>query len=270
MKYKLIDGLRRAGVLRFADWVKYWLHRARVFAANLEFKRSNPEFRLPPLDLAFDAYNNVDWNHYKRVGKLHAGVFSNIVDRRTTARDLSILEWGCGPGRLIRHMNELLDGRSLQLTGADYNKRTIDWCRKNLPGIDFLRNDLMPPLAVADDQYDVVYCFSVFTHLSEDAQKAWTAELRRVLKPGGLLICSTHGDQYRHLLTSKVDVDTYEAGSVVIKGKYVEGKKWYLAIHPEKFVKDVLLADFGDITRIYVGEDKQLLQDVWTGIKPSG
>jgi SAM-dependent methyltransferase len=270
MKYKLIDGLRRTGVLRFANWVQYCLHRVNVFTANREFKRNNPEFRLPPLDLAFDAYNNVDWNFYRRVGKLHASVFADIMDRRTTAGDLSILEWGCGPGRLIRHMSELLDDRSLQLTGSDYNERTIDWCQKNLSGIHFLRNDLMPPLAVADDQFDVIYCFSVFTHLSEDAQKAWTAELRRVLKPGGLFVCSTHGDEYRHLLTSKDEVDAYEAGSVVVKGKYVEGKKWYLAIHPKKFVKDVLLSDFSEIAQIDVGEDKQLLQDVWVCIKPSG
>lgn len=270
MKYKLLDGLRRTGVLRFADWVQYWLHRIRVFSANLKFKRGNPGFELPPPDLAFDAYNNVDWNHYKRVGELHASVFADIVSRHAVAGNLSVFEWGCGPGRLIRHMDGLLDGYTLQLTGSDYNDRTIDWCRENLPGIQFLKNDLMPPLPIADDQFDVAYCFSVFTHLSENAQRAWAAELRRVLKPGGLFICSTHGDEYRHLLASKDDLDSYAAGKVVVKGKYVEGKKWYLAIHPENFVRNCLLADFCDITRAEVGPDKQLLQDVWVSIKPSG
>lgn len=267
-RYKLIDGLRTMGVLKFADRVNYYLHRISMLRANLDFKRSNPGFRLPPPDLAFDAYNNVDWNSYKRVGKLHASVFADIVKRSTQAGELSILEWGCGPGRLIRHMNELLNGYSLQLTGSDYNERTIDWCRKYLPGIHFVQNEFMPPLPFADDQYDVVYCFSVFTHLSEEAQKNWAAELRRLLKPGGLFMCSTHGDEYRHLLTSKDDVDTYEAGDVVVKGKYAEGKKWYLAIHPEKFVRNVLLQGFIDVTRAEVSQDKQLLQDVWVGLKP--
>ena len=258
-----MDALRRAGALKFADWLKYWLHRACMLPSNTAFKQRNPCFRLPPPDLAFDAYNNVDWNNYKGIGKLHAGVFADVVKRHTESGELAVLEWGCGPGRLIRHMHELLDTYSLQLTGTDYNKRTIDWCRKGLPEIEFLQNELMPPLSFDDEQYDVIYCFSVFTHLSAEAQEAWAAELRRLLKPGGLFICSTHGENYRHLLTSDADFHSYEAGDVVVKGRYVEGKKWYLAIHPEKFVRDVLLKGFAGIDRVKVSEDKQLSQDVW-------
>jgi len=97
LKYKFIDGLRATGVLRFADWVKYWLHRGSVLPANFEFKRSNPGFQLPPHDLAFDAYNNVNWNNYKRLGRLQASVFADIVKQNTQSEELSILEWGCGP-----------------------------------------------------------------------------------------------------------------------------------------------------------------------------
>ena len=64
--------------------------------------------------------------------------------------------------------------------------------------------------------------------------------------------------------------DTYEAGEVVLKGKYVEGKKWYLAIQPEKFVRSVLLQGFSNVSRAKVSQDKQLLQDVWVGTKPCG
>ena len=109
LKYKLIDDLRAAGLLKFADWIKFWLHRFSMLPANMEFKRNNPGFELPPPDLAFDAYNNVDWDSYKRVGKIHASVFADIIKRNTQRSELTILEWGCGPGRLIRHMSELLD-----------------------------------------------------------------------------------------------------------------------------------------------------------------
>ncbi|MFK8049339.1 MAG: class I SAM-dependent methyltransferase [Halioglobus sp.] len=268
IKYKIIDTLRATGTLKFVDWGKYWLHRINVLPANIRFKRNNPDFPLPPPDLAFDAYNGVDWHNYRDVGAVHASIFADIVKRTHPPGELSILEWGCGPGRLIRNMRGLFDGYNLQLTGTDYNPRTIEWCSKNLPEIDFHLNELMPPLPFPDEQYDLVYCFSVFTHLSEEAQKAWAAELKRLVKPGGVFICTTHGEDCRHLLTSQEDIDTYEAGQVVLKGKYVEGKKWYLAVHPERFVREVLMAGFTDVNREILGEDKSIMQDVWAGTKP--
>jgi len=269
LKYRLIDLLRATRILEFADWSKYWLHRATMTPANRAFERAHPDFALPPPDLSFDAYNCVDWATYERSGRLHAGIFADIVSERFPAGALSILEWGCGPGRLIRHWQDLLQDYELRLTGADYNPRTIDWCKEHLSDIRFVQNELMPPLLIEDEEFDVAYCFSVFTHLSADSQRAWSRELLRVLKPGGLLICTTHGDRCRHLLTSQEDVRRYDAGEVVIKGKYVEGKKWYLAIHPERFVEDDLLRDYRDVGRIEVGDDKQMKQDVWVASKPA-
>jgi hypothetical protein len=38
----------------------------------------------------------------------------------------------------------------------------------------------------------------VFTHLDERLQLAWLAELKRILKPGGLLIATIHGTFYSY------------------------------------------------------------------------
>lgn len=267
-KYKILDGLRAAGVLRLVDSLHYWMKRYELSGTNAEFIRNNPGFPVPPHDLAFDAYNSFDWRYYKLYGKAHAKIFSDTVKKCIPPGELAVLEWGCGPGRLIRHWDDLLPAYSLKMTGSDYNGRTIDWCRDNLPGYEFVKNELTPPMALNDDQFDVVYCFSVFTHLSWEAQQAWAQELRRLLKPGGVFICTTHGDRCRHLLTKKTDIDAYEAGEVVLKGHYVEGKKWYLSFHPEKFVRESLLAGYTDISKVDVTQDDSLLQDVWVGRKP--
>ena len=53
-------------------------------------------------------------------------------------------------------------------------------------------NDDKPPLPESNDTFDLVYCGSVFSHLTDWAP--WLLELRRcVLKPGGALVASLHG-----------------------------------------------------------------------------
>jgi SAM-dependent methyltransferase len=268
MKYKLLNLIRLLGMLGFMDGAKFWLSRALFRGYNNRFIKAHPEFELPPHSLAFDAYNKVDWEDYHDVGLLHAGVLADIIKDNCADHELNILEWGCGPGRIIRHIRILMQTRRVQLTGTDYNRETITWCSKYLPGIEFTDNELMPPLTFDDSQFDVTYNFSVLTHLSEGAQKAWVDELWRILKPGGLLICTTHGHQYTHLLTRPEEHQRYQQGEVVVQDRYAEGKKWFLSIHPEQFVKESLLKSFTGIQRVAVPARSKMLQDVWIARKP--
>ena len=41
--------------------------------------------------------------------------------------------------------------------------------------------------------FDAVTAYSVFTHLTEQAQVAWLAEIHRILAPGGVFAASIHG-----------------------------------------------------------------------------
>lgn len=41
--------------------------------------------------------------------------------------------------------------------------------------------------------FDLVFAYSVFSHLSEETHEKWLEEFRRILKPGGLLIVTTWG-----------------------------------------------------------------------------
>ena len=268
-KYRLIHRVRRLGLLGLADRVKLGLARVLTRRRNQQFRRTHPDFAVPPDDLAFDAYNSLDWQHYRDGGRRQAEIFATLIARHCAAPKLRVLEWGCGPGRLIRNMTALLGERAGSLTGADYNPRTIAWCRANLPGIAFAENALLPPLPFADASFDAVYCFSVFTHLSEPVQLAWAAELRRVLAPGGLLVCTTHGDHYRYLLTDVGEQRRYATGHVVEQAKYREGRKWFFALHPPAHVRSTLLADYADVAPARPPAAAGILQDVWIARKPS-
>lgn len=267
MKYKLINIIRALGLLKVADTFKYWIARLAISRKNRKFRKEFPGFPVPPYDLAFDAYNHVDCYKYRESGLHHAEVFAQIIRRHQEKEALKVFEWGCGPGRLIRHIAKLLEDKKIELVGCDYNLKTIRWCQETLPGISFVHNELMPPLSFPDHHFDVIYNFSVFTHLSEAAQDAWIKELFRVLKPGGLFICTTHGENYRYLLTTKSERARYESGEVVVQGGYREGKKWFFSIHPAAYVKNSLLRDFHGVHSYPVDRETGMLQDVWVGKK---
>jgi SAM-dependent methyltransferase len=269
LKYQLIQFIRSLGMLKSADRVKFYLNRLKNERKNKQFIQDYADFSVPPYELAFDAYNHIDWYEYREGGLLHAQVFADIISEYKEVKEtLSILEWGCGPARLIRHLSQLLNSYSLHLTGTDYNLETIHWCKKNIEDIEWIHNQLMPPLAIKANRFSVIYNFSVFTHLSEEVQIAWVKELWRILQSGGLFICSTHGSNYQYLLTKKEEIEKYNVGELVIQDQYSEGKKWFFAIHPEKFVKDTLLKDFVNVRLYPLAKSANMLQDIWIAEKP--
>jgi SAM-dependent methyltransferase len=77
--------------------------------------------------------------------------------------------------------------------GCDIDPDTIKWCRQNLHRGRFVTNGFEPPLPYPDGHFDVATGYSVFTHLHREAQRAWLAEMRRVVAPGGLLVTSVCG-----------------------------------------------------------------------------
>lgn len=101
------------------------------------------------------------------------------------------LDFGAGCGRLIL----ALRGRHprLRLTACDVDARAMDWGERRVDGCRWVRNEPLPPSPFEADAFDLVWCGSVFTHLDEDRQDRWLQELRRVLKPGGLLVATVHG-----------------------------------------------------------------------------
>lgn len=101
----------------------------------------------------------------------------------------SILDWGCGAGRMSRYLPQ---GGPV-LTGIDIDPDNIETCRRTLPFARFHHVELLPPTPFADGSFDLVFGLSVLTHLDEPVQDAWLAELQRITAPGGLALLSVQG-----------------------------------------------------------------------------
>jgi SAM-dependent methyltransferase len=103
----------------------------------------------------------------------------------------SALDWGCGPGRVLGH---LLDAAPhLAISGADTDAGSVEWVRQQGTRARLEVIGVDPPMPFDDGEFELVVSHSVLTHLNADDQRAWLAELARVLGVGGVFVTSTHG-----------------------------------------------------------------------------
>ncbi|MGI4955422.1 MAG: methyltransferase domain-containing protein [Janthinobacterium lividum] len=103
----------------------------------------------------------------------------------------AILDWGCGHGRVTRHL--LHHWPAADVFGADVDAENIAWCRANMHRGTFVAVPLLPPTPLPAAHFDAVVAVSVMTHLTAATQQAWLGELHRILKPGGVALL-TFGD----------------------------------------------------------------------------
>jgi SAM-dependent methyltransferase len=178
-----------------------------------------------------------------------------------------VLDWGCGPGRVVRHWKGLLGGNGVVM-GTDYNERYVAWCKSHLKESQFLLNRLDPPLDMGDGSADLIYGLSIFTHLSEERHHTWAGELYRVLGPGGVLVLTVQGDGSRYKLLP-AEQERYNRGELVVRGYQKEGHRLYAAFQPPAFMR-LLFGRFAVLRHITGGEPGGLdgMQDTWVLQKP--
>jgi SAM-dependent methyltransferase len=264
-RHAIANVLRKTRLLGLADAGLLGWNLIRKLPRNVRFHARQPGFPFPPARLAFDAYGHVDHRIYFETGERDARMIADIVNRDVPGERVRVCEWGCGPGRVIRHLHKALRHRTVEIFGTDYNDTTIESCRANLPQITFRRNELSPPLPFGDGILDCVYALSVFTHLSEAKHFEWMRELHRVLRPGGILILTTHSDAAADRLLP-AESEAYAAGKLVVRGDIKEGKKWYLAYQPPAFVRNELLKDW-EVLSHAPAQFFRATQDVWVARK---
>jgi len=164
-----------------------------VHTFRCDWARERMPGRLPP-DSVMDRAGGVTNYLEHGVGALGL-VLTNLAIAKSPTSFERILDWGCGAGRIARHLAQVLDPNRVH--GCDIDREAVAWAQQNLPGARFDRVEPYPPTHYPDEFFDGVYGISVMTHLDEAAQRLWLEELQRITQPGAALLLSVIGDKLR-------------------------------------------------------------------------
>jgi SAM-dependent methyltransferase len=176
----------------------------------------------------------------------------------------ALLDFGCGCGRILRHWRDL---EGVEVFGCDYNPRLADWAARHLPHASATRNGLAPPAPFPDERFGAIYAISVFTHFSPELQTAWMADLVRMLRPGGRLLFTTHGEPMATVLLPE-ERARFDRGELVVRFDDETGSNLCNAFHPEAWVRTTLTQGL-DVQVFRPGGDDGLgRQDIWVVRKP--
>ena len=127
---------------------------------------------------------NFTWTLLGAFGELTAG---SIESAR-------VLDFGCGWGRLTRMLAKYV--REDRLYGVDPDEHVLSMCRQHGVHGTFARSDPIPKSLPFDESFELIFAFSVFTHLSEITAKTAVPTLRRYQSDNGLLAVTIRPVEY--------------------------------------------------------------------------
>lgn len=110
-----------------------------------------------------------------------------VLRHNGLADGMAVYDLGCGCGRTAQALRR--SGWRGRYTGADVVPELLEELALRCPGYATVLN-VTPTIAAPDASLDMVFHWSVFTHLFPAEAYLYTAEAFRVLKPGGRMVFS--------------------------------------------------------------------------------
>jgi len=101
------------------------------------------------------------------------------------------LDFGCSSGRLVRVLSAAYP--EVRWHGCDPNAAAVEWASGAYPRVRLFRSGDSPPLDLPDGSLDLVCAISIWSHFAPGLGLLWFEEMRRLIRPGGHLVCTTHG-----------------------------------------------------------------------------
>jgi SAM-dependent methyltransferase len=149
----------------------------------------------------------VEEQHWWHVGMREITVA--LLRERLAGGHLSLLDAGCGTGGFLAWATA--QGSFDRVAGVDISAEAVELARGAVPGAELYVGPVHD-LPFEDSSFDVAVLNDVLQHVDEDEVDAGLRELRRVLRPGGVLLVRTNGG--RHARRERADWRLYDAGSL--------------------------------------------------------
>lgn len=145
---------------------------------------------------------------YDRVAEDYAGHFQDELDNKPFDRKLldwlaekvvtlgTICDMGCGPGQIARYLSD----HGAEACGIDLSPEMVKQAQTLNPGISFQQGDMLSLTGISDNSFGGIAAFYSIIHIPRPSLNQALAELKRVLRPGGILLLTFHiGQETVHM-----------------------------------------------------------------------
>lgn len=174
------------------------VRRGRLFLLDLQDLRDKIAGRYNPL-IPPRRLRQIIWGDFERGGNQDLELFKTLVGLRP---EESVLEIGCGPGRMAVALARFLGGQG-RYEGTDIDQTFIQWCKEHItpryPNFHFTHADVFNKaynpggrvparkytFPYSDNSFDFVFLMSVFTHMLPEDVKHYLLQIARVMKASG-------------------------------------------------------------------------------------
>lgn len=171
-------------------------------------------------------------------GANSANKVRRLIDRWANkgTSPLTILEFAAGYGAVTRHATKSLEPHILH--SCDIHPQANAFLADVL-GVRAVASNQVPEDLVLPTRYDAVFALSFFSHMPNSTWRRWLMRLYGALKPGGILIFTTHGitsmahfphatlDQsgfWFEAASEQHDLDTSSYGQTITAKEFVEAR----------------------------------------------
>lgn len=146
-------------------------HRRRIYGSFADIDVDGKEFIRGGFEIATRIMN----------------IYEAYSDRNFS--DLRVLDWGVGCGRVTRHFRQ---SSEISVDGIDVDPINIEWMHQNFPNLNnYLVDTNAFNLVLNESKYDLIYSYSVMSHLNPKFGLPWLAAISNYCSD--LMLISTHG-----------------------------------------------------------------------------
>jgi SAM-dependent methyltransferase len=213
-----------------------------VMSAYIAYKVRKINATIHPKDVMYNTAVR-KWLDYEYCGRSGVDVVSSMLTLAPTKEVNSILDYGCGHGRVGRFLRGMFP--RAEITFAEVDETCTEFCAREFDGIALnVPKDFKE--VRFERTYDLIWLGSVFTHIDYERMQELFDVLFNALNPNGLLVATFRGNKMyeRYLQVPEMrerDADLiadYERERIAYKRYAGWEDDWGLSlVHPAKLIE---------------------------------